>query len=59
MPLRIAITGSMAGPDIASQLHVLALADGATEAPYVPVPTRIADLEAALVSLPVPETAAA
>ena len=55
MPLRIAATGSMAGPDIAAQLHVLSLASGASEAPVVPLGARMEALEAALVKLPQPE----
>ncbi len=49
MPLRIALTGCMQGPDVGAQLSMLALAPGAL-APstnVVDLPARIAQLKAA------------
>jgi len=66
MPLRIVMTGRMAGPDIPAQLALLGLADPAldlgTEAapmPVVPLAERMAALETALEQLPAAEAAAA
>lgn len=59
MPLRIATTGTMSGPDIAAQMHVLALAEGATDAVVVSLDERMQQLEDAIAALPVAEPAAA
>jgi glutamyl-tRNA synthetase len=49
MPMRIALTGRMAGPDVGEQLEVLAKiaspAEIAEADAYVPVPERLAALK--------------
>jgi glutamyl-tRNA synthetase len=50
MPMRIALTGRMAGPDVGEQLEVLAKlgspAEVAEQGAYVPLEDRIAQLKA-------------
>jgi glutamyl-tRNA synthetase len=43
MPLRIALTGSMQGPEVGEILHLLSLEDGdvADTSAYVPLPARM------------------
>jgi len=41
MPMRIALTGRMAGPEVVDQLRVLALAPAHSEAPCVPLEQRM------------------
>ncbi len=54
MPLRIALTGSMAGPDVGELLALLALEQGdvAEHGAYVPLAERIAALRAWAASAP-------
>ena len=54
MPLRIALTGAMAGPDVGDILALLALEDGdvADRGAYVPLPERIEALRAWAASAP-------
>jgi len=65
MPLRIVMTGRMAGPDIPAQLMVLGKADAALQLggddamAVVSLAERMEALEAALSALPAPEPAAA
>jgi len=58
MPLRIAFTGTMAGPDVPAQLEVLSLAPGQVASEFVPLADRLATLEGALASMPEPAAAA-
>ena len=48
LPLRVAATGSLSGPDIPAQLRTVALAGGQVACPVVPLADRIDQLEAAL-----------
>ena len=48
LPLRVAATGSLSGPDIPAQLRTVALAGGQVACPVVPFADRIDQLEAAL-----------
>jgi len=59
MPLRIVATGRMAGPDVPAQLRLVGLADAGVLTETVPFAERMAALEAAIASLPMPEPAAA
>ena len=54
MPLRIALTGAMAGPDVGDILALLALEDGdvADRGAYAPLPERIEALRAWVASAP-------
>lgn len=54
MPLRLAVTGRMAGPDVGAQLQLLALAPDGAKCESVPLDARMAQLEAALADMPVP-----
>ncbi|KAK9819489.1 hypothetical protein WJX81_001785, partial [Elliptochloris bilobata] len=56
MPLRIALTGAMAGPDVGEILALLALEDGdvADRGAYVPLPERIEALRTWAASAPAP-----
>ena len=55
LPLRVAATGSLSGPDIPAQLRTVALAGGQVACPVVPLADRIDQLEAALSTMaPVP-----
>ena len=57
MPLRLAFTGTMAGPDVPAQLQLLSLAEGQATADVVPLAARLVALEAALAKLPEPVAA--
>jgi len=59
MPLRLALTGRMMGPDIPAQLRLLSVAPGAALAEMVPLEERLSALEAAVANMPAPEPAAA
>ena len=48
LPLRVAATGSLSGPDIPAQLRTVALAGGQVACPVVPLADRIDRFEAAL-----------
>lgn len=54
MPLRIALTGAMAGPDVGDILALLALEDGdvADRGAYVALPERVEALRAWVASAP-------
>ena len=57
LPLRVAATGSLSGPDIPAQLRTVALAGGQVACPVVPLADRIDQLEAALSTMsPAPPT---
>jgi len=51
MPLRVATTGRMSGPDIAAQLQVLALAEGNSDVEFVTLAQRMDELEKELAKL--------
>ena len=57
MPMRMAATGRMAGPDIPAQLRVLALASEGVALDVSPLDQRMAALEEALKALPAPAAA--
>ena len=57
MPLRLAFTGTMAGPDVPAQLLLLGLAKDQVTADVVPLAARLTALEAALAKLPEPVAA--
>lgn len=57
MPLRIVMTGRMAGPDIPAQLKLLALADETVPLDKASLADRMATLETALSALPAPAAA--
>lgn len=61
MPMRIAFTGRMSGPDVGEVLSMLALEDGdvADTAAYVALPQRMEQLRAWLAANPAPAAAAA
>jgi glutamyl-tRNA synthetase len=61
MPMRIAFTGRMSGPDVGEVLSMLALEDGdvADMAAYVALPQRMEQLRAWLAANPAPAAAAA
>lgn len=46
MPLRLALTGALAGPDVGATVQMLAMADGRS-AKLVPMAARMATLKAA------------
>lgn len=56
MPMRVAFTGRMAGPDVGDVLAMLALEQGdvAEEGAYVPVERRMEELRAWLAAHPAP-----
>ncbi|KAL1528341.1 hypothetical protein AB1Y20_009695 [Prymnesium parvum] len=58
MPLRLAFTGTMAGPDVPAQLELTALAATEATIPFVPLNERLAILEKAVATLPEPAAAA-
>ena len=59
MPMRIAFTGRMSGPDVGDVLSMLALEDGdvADTAAYVALPQRMEQLRAWLAANPAPAAA--
>ena len=59
MPMRIAFTGRMSGPDVGDVLSMLALEDGdvADAAAYVALPQRMEQLRAWLAANPAPAAA--
>ena len=61
MPMRIAFTGRMSGPDVGEVLSMLALEDGdvADTAAYMALPQRMEQLRAWLAANPAPAAAAA
>jgi len=59
MPMRMVMTGRMAGPDIPAQLRVLCLVSEQVQAESAPLDARMALLEAELSKLPQGEPAAA
>ena len=54
MPMRVALTGRMAGPDVGEVLSMLALESGdvAEAGAYVPLPQRMEQLRAWLAANP-------
>jgi len=58
MPLRLAFTGTMAGPDVPAQLELVGLAPGEAKAGFVPLAERLEILKGALAKLPEPAAAA-
>ncbi|KAI3438090.1 hypothetical protein D9Q98_000532 [Chlorella vulgaris] len=59
MPMRVAFTGSMSGPDVGEVLAMLALEDGdvADKDAYVPLPQRMEQLRSWLAANPAPALA--
>lgn len=57
MPMRVALTGRMAGPDVGDVLGMLAQESGdvADAAAYVPLPQRMEQLRAWLAANPAPQ----
>lgn len=57
MPMRVALTGRMAGPDVGDVLAMLALESGdvADAAAYVQLPQRMEQLRAWLAANPAPQ----
>jgi glutamyl-tRNA synthetase len=57
MPMRVALTGRMAGPDVGDVLGMLALESGdvADAAAYLPLPQRMEQLRAWLAANPAPQ----